>query len=128
MQVEKELEEKEERLSQYSASTEQLQQLQQSYEFTANVARQEEKVRRKEKEILEWREKQQREALEQAVARLEKRHSAYRRSLILEPEAEGPRRRSQSALGHSTFSTSGTQDLDQERCVDFLSGVFVMIS
>lgn len=114
-QVEKELEEKEERLSQYSASTEQLQQLQQSYEFTANVARQEEKVRRKEKEILEWREKQQREALEQAVARLEKRHSAYRRSLSLEPEAEGPRRRSQSALGQSTFRTSGTQDLDQKR-------------
>ncbi|XP_057188139.1 kinesin-like protein KIF16B isoform X2 [Triplophysa rosa] len=114
-QVEKELEEKEERLSQYSASTEQLQQLQQTYEFTANVARQEEKVRRKEKEILEWREKQQREALEQAVARLEKRHSTYRRSLSLEPEAEGPRRRSQSALGQSTFRTSGTQDLDQER-------------
>ncbi|KAA0722012.1 Kinesin-like protein KIF16B [Triplophysa tibetana] len=114
-QVEKELEEKEERLSQHSAITEQLQQLQQTYEFTANVARQEEKVRRKEKEILEWKEKQQREALEQAVMRLEKRHSAYRRSLSLEPEAEGPRRRSQSALGQSTFRMSGTQDLDQER-------------
>ncbi|XP_056621365.1 kinesin-like protein KIF16B isoform X4 [Triplophysa dalaica] len=114
-QVEKELEEKEERLSQHSASNEQLQQLQQTYEFAANVARQEEKVRRKEKEILEWKEKQQREALEQAVTRLEKRHSAYRRSLSLEPEAEGPRRRSQSALGQSTFRMSGTQDLDQER-------------
>uniref|UniRef100_A0A8C1VVM7 Kinesin-like protein KIF16B n=1 Tax=Cyprinus carpio TaxID=7962 RepID=A0A8C1VVM7_CYPCA len=98
-QVEKELEEKEERLSQYSASAEQLQQLQQSYAFTANVARQEEKVRRKEKEILEWKEKQQREALEQAVTRLERRHFAYRRSLSLEPDAEGPRKRSQSALG-----------------------------
>ncbi|XP_050949277.1 kinesin-like protein KIF16B [Labeo rohita] len=114
-QVEKELEEKEERLSQYSASAEQLQQLQQSYEFTANVARQEEKVRRKEKEILEWKEKQQREALEQAVARLERKHSAYRRSLSQEPDAEGPRKRSQSALGQSTFRFTGTQDLDQDR-------------
>ncbi|XP_073670449.1 kinesin-like protein KIF16B isoform X2 [Paramisgurnus dabryanus] len=114
-QVEKELEEKEERLCQYTASAEQLQQLQQSYEFTANVARQEEKVRRKEKEILEWKEKQQREALEQAVVRLEKRHSAYRRSLSLEPEAKGPRRRSQSELSQSTFKSTGTQDLDQER-------------
>ncbi|XP_016124809.1 kinesin-like protein KIF16B isoform X2 [Sinocyclocheilus grahami] len=114
-QVEKELEEKEERLSQYSASAEQLQQLQQSYEFTANVARQEEKVRRKEKEILEWKEKQQREVLEQAVARLERRHSTYRRSLSLEPDAEGPRKRSQSALGQSTSRFTGTQDLDQDR-------------
>ncbi|XP_077102190.1 kinesin-like protein KIF16B isoform X2 [Siphateles boraxobius] len=114
-QVEKELEEKEERLSQYSASAEQLQQLQQSYEFTANVARQEEKVRRKEKEILEWREKQQREALEQAVARLERKHSAYRRSLSLEPDPEGPRKRSQSAQGQSTSRFTGTQDLDQDR-------------
>ncbi|XP_067297025.1 kinesin-like protein KIF16B isoform X5 [Pseudorasbora parva] len=114
-QVEKELEEKEERLSQYSASAEQLQQLQQSYEFTANVARQEEKVRRKEKEILEWREKQQREALEQAVARLERKHSAYRRSLSLEPDTEGPRKRSQSAHGQSTSRFTGTQDLDQDR-------------
>ncbi|XP_051559155.1 kinesin-like protein KIF16B isoform X5 [Myxocyprinus asiaticus] len=114
-QVEKELEEKEERLSQYSVSAEQLQQLQQSYEFTANVARQEEKVRKKEKEILEWREKQQREALEQAVTRLERRHSALRRSLSLEPDAEKPRRRSQSARGQSTFRSTGTQDLDQER-------------
>ncbi|XP_048052175.1 kinesin-like protein KIF16B isoform X4 [Megalobrama amblycephala] len=113
-QVEKELEEKEERLSQYSASAEQLQQLQQSYEFTANVARQEEKVRRKEKEILEWREKQQREALEQAVARLERKHTAYRRSLSLEPDTEGPRRRSQSALGQSTSRFTGTQDMDQD--------------
>ncbi|XP_051992890.1 kinesin-like protein KIF16B isoform X2 [Xyrauchen texanus] len=114
-QVEKELEEKEERLSQYSSSAEQLQQLQQSYEFTANVSRQEEKVRRKEKEILEWREKQQREALEQAVARLERRHSALCKSLNLEPDIERPRRRSQSALGQSTFRSPGTQDLDQKR-------------
>uniref|UniRef100_A0A8C2KCX0 Kinesin-like protein KIF16B n=1 Tax=Cyprinus carpio TaxID=7962 RepID=A0A8C2KCX0_CYPCA len=114
-QVEKELEEKEERLSQYSASAEQLQQLQQSYAFTANVARQEEKVRRKEKEILEWKEKQQREALEQAVTRLERRHSAYRRSLSLEPDPEGPRKRSQSALGQSTSRFTRTQD--QDRCV-----------
>ncbi|XP_036413100.1 kinesin-like protein KIF16B isoform X2 [Colossoma macropomum] len=106
-QIEKELEEKEERLSQHSASAEQLQQLQQTYEFTANVARQEEKVRRKEQEILETQEKQQREALERAVARLERRHSAFRRSLSLEPEAEDGRRRSIVTLLGS--------ELDQER-------------
>uniref|UniRef100_A0A8B9HTP0 Kinesin family member 16B n=1 Tax=Astyanax mexicanus TaxID=7994 RepID=A0A8B9HTP0_ASTMX len=83
-QIEKELEEKEDRLFQHSANAEQLQQLQQTYEFTANVARQEEKVRRKEQEILETQEKQQREALERAVTQLERRHSAFRRSLSLE--------------------------------------------
>lgn len=92
-QVEKELEDQEEKLKLHRLSTQQLQQLQETYEFTANVARQEEKVRRKEKEILESKEKQQREALEQAVARLERRHSALRRSVSSEPEAEelGPR-------------------------------------
>ncbi|KAM9057560.1 kinesin-like protein KIF16B [Megaptera novaeangliae] len=78
-QVEKEMEEKEEQLAQYQASASQLQKLQATFEFTANVARQEEKVRRKEKEILESREKQQREALERAVARLERRQSALQR-------------------------------------------------
>ncbi|TRY92610.1 hypothetical protein DNTS_029267 [Danionella cerebrum] len=112
-QVEKELEEKEERLSQFCASAQQLQQLQQTYEFTANVARQEEKVRRKEKEILEWREKQQRQALEQAVIRLERKHSAYRRSLSQEPDAEGVRRRTLSIL--STGRTTATSDLEQDR-------------
>uniref|UniRef100_A0AAR2M4U1 Kinesin-like protein KIF16B n=1 Tax=Pygocentrus nattereri TaxID=42514 RepID=A0AAR2M4U1_PYGNA len=109
---EKELEEKEERLSQHSANAEQLQQLQQTYEFTANVARQEEKVRRKEQEILETQEKQQREELERAVARLERRHSAFRRSLSLEPEAEEGRRRSIVTLLGS--------ELDQERLNAFI--------
>uniref|UniRef100_A0AAR2LXC8 Kinesin-like protein KIF16B n=1 Tax=Pygocentrus nattereri TaxID=42514 RepID=A0AAR2LXC8_PYGNA len=110
--IEKELEEKEERLSQHSANAEQLQQLQQTYEFTANVARQEEKVRRKEQEILETQEKQQREELERAVARLERRHSAFRRSLSLEPEAEEGRRRSIVTLLGS--------ELDQERLNAFI--------
>ncbi|XP_058236397.1 kinesin-like protein KIF16B isoform X1 [Hemibagrus wyckioides] len=115
-QIEKELEEKQERLSQHSASAEQLLQLQQTYEFTANVARQEEKVRRKEQEILETREKQQREALEQAVARLERRHSALRRSLSLEPEAEEARRRSiVASLGHNSIRSAAVPELDQER-------------
>ncbi|KAM7394784.1 hypothetical protein PAMP_021567 [Pampus punctatissimus] len=87
-QVEKELEDKEEKLNLHWHSAQQLQQLQETYEFTANVARQEEKVRRKEKEILESKEKQQREAMEQAVARLERRHSALRRSISLEPEEQ----------------------------------------
>ncbi|XP_028928432.1 kinesin-like protein KIF16B isoform X3 [Ornithorhynchus anatinus] len=87
-QVEKEMEEKEEQLAQYRANANQLQKLQATFEFTANVARQEEKVRRKEKEILESREKQQREALEQAVAKLEKRHSALQRRSTLDLEIE----------------------------------------
>ncbi|XP_045078111.1 kinesin-like protein KIF16B isoform X9 [Coregonus clupeaformis] len=106
-QVEKELEEKEERLTSHCASAEQLQQLQETYEFTANVARQEEKVRRKEKEILESREKQQHEALEQAVARLERRQSALKRSVSLDLESEESRRKA-SILGPA-------RELDQER-------------
>uniref|UniRef100_A0A3B3DC91 Kinesin family member 16B n=1 Tax=Oryzias melastigma TaxID=30732 RepID=A0A3B3DC91_ORYME len=101
-QVEKELEDKEERLHLHWSSAQQLQQLQETYEFTTNVARQEEKVRRKEKEILESREKQQREAMEQAVSRLERRHSALRRSLSLEPDPEEPR-------------SSTAEEVDQQR-------------
>lgn len=104
-QVEKELEDKEEKLNLHWHHAQQLQQLQETYEFTANVARQEEKVRRKEKEILESKEKQQREAMEQAVARLERRHSALRRSVSLEPDAEEQNQRIQR---------TGT-DLDQQR-------------
>uniref|UniRef100_A0A8C8G682 Kinesin-like protein KIF16B n=1 Tax=Oncorhynchus tshawytscha TaxID=74940 RepID=A0A8C8G682_ONCTS len=107
-QVEKELEEKEERLTSHCASAEQLQQLQETYEFTANVARQEKKVRRKEKEILESREKQQRESLEQAVARLERRHSALRRSVSLDPESVESR--------HTASVLGPARELDQERC------------
>ncbi|OXB82867.1 UNVERIFIED_CONTAM: hypothetical protein H355_010437, partial [Colinus virginianus] len=87
-QIEKEIEDKGEQLAQYRASTNQLQQLQETFEFTANVARQEEKVRKKEKEILESREKQQREALEQAVAKLERRHSALQRRSTIDFEIE----------------------------------------
>uniref|UniRef100_A0A672HTA3 Kinesin-like protein KIF16B n=1 Tax=Salarias fasciatus TaxID=181472 RepID=A0A672HTA3_SALFA len=109
-EVEKELEEKEERLSAHWQSAQQLQQLQDTYEFTANVARQEEKVRRKEKEILESKEKQQREAMEQAVARLERRHSALRRSVSLESDAEEHRHHS------ATCRTPRTEaERDQQR-------------
>ncbi|XP_061291637.1 kinesin-like protein KIF16B isoform X6 [Bos javanicus] len=93
--VEKEMEEKEEQLAQYQASASQLQKLQATFEFTANVARQEEKVRRKEKEILESREQQQREALERAVARLERRHSALQRRCV---RAAGGEQARQEAL------------------------------
>ncbi|XP_047434153.1 kinesin-like protein KIF16B [Mugil cephalus] len=108
-QVEKELEDKEEKLNLHWHSAQQLQQLQETYEFTANVARQEEKVRRKEKEILESKEKQQREAMEQAVARLERRHSALRRSVSLDPESEEQRTRS------SVRNQRSGVDLDQQR-------------
>ncbi|XP_061627068.1 kinesin-like protein KIF16B isoform X2 [Phyllopteryx taeniolatus] len=87
-QVEKELEDKEEKLKVHRASAQQLQQLQETYCFTANVARQEDKVRRKEKEILEAKEKQQREAMEQAVARLERRHSVRKCDRSLETDAQ----------------------------------------
>ncbi|KAM6464130.1 kinesin-like protein KIF16B isoform 3-T3 [Liasis olivaceus] len=87
-EVEKEMEEKEEQLAQYRASASELQQLQETFEFTANVARQEEKVWKKEKEILESRQKQQREALEQAVAKLERRHSALQRHSTIEIEEQ----------------------------------------
>ncbi|XP_044045186.1 kinesin-like protein KIF16B isoform X4 [Siniperca chuatsi] len=109
-QVEKELEDKEEKLNLHWRSAQQLQQLQDTYEFTANVARQEEKVRRKEKEILESKEKQQREAMEQAVARLERRHSALRRSVSLEPDTEEQRHKS-SVIGNLRTGA----DLDQQR-------------
>ncbi|XP_010632415.1 kinesin-like protein KIF16B isoform X4 [Fukomys damarensis] len=92
-QVEKEMEEKEERLAQHQASAHQLQQLQATFEFTTNVARQEETVRRKEKEILESEEKQQREALEQAVAKLRRRHLALQQPLALGPDSEEQRQK-----------------------------------
>ncbi|XP_045902610.1 kinesin-like protein KIF16B isoform X2 [Micropterus dolomieu] len=109
-QVEKELEDKEEKLNVHWHSAQQLQQLQETYEFTANVARQEEKVRRKEKEILESKEKQQREAMEQAVARLERRHSALRRSVSLEPDTEEQKHKSSAIRNLRTGA-----DLDQQR-------------
>ncbi|XP_021110749.1 kinesin-like protein KIF16B isoform X3 [Heterocephalus glaber] len=92
-QVEKEMEEKEERLAQHQASARQLQQLQATFEFTTNIARQEEKVRRKEKEILESQEKQQREALEQAVAKLWHRQLALQQHSTLGLEGEKERQK-----------------------------------
>uniref|UniRef100_A0A7N8Y4W9 Kinesin-like protein KIF16B n=1 Tax=Mastacembelus armatus TaxID=205130 RepID=A0A7N8Y4W9_9TELE len=111
-QVEKELEDKEEKINLHRHSAHQLQQLQETYEFTANVARQEEKVRQKEKEILESKEKQQREAMEQAVSRLERRHSALRRSISLEPNTEEQRPNSSVQRNLRTGA-----DLEQQRFV-----------
>ncbi|RMB89426.1 hypothetical protein DUI87_34092 [Hirundo rustica rustica] len=108
-QIEKEIEEKEEQLAQYRASTNQLQQLQETFEFTANVARQEGKVRKKEKEILESREKQQREALEQAVAKLERRHSALQRRSTMDFEIEGQKQKL-ATLNNSCGKQAGLQD------------------
>ncbi|XP_035865441.1 kinesin-like protein KIF16B isoform X1 [Phyllostomus discolor] len=107
-QVEKEMEEKEEQLAQYQANASQLQKLQATFEFTANIARQEEKVRKKEKEILESREKQQREALELAVARLERRHSALQRRSTLGLEIEEQRQKL-ATLNSSSSEQSGLQ-------------------
>ncbi|XP_013367784.1 PREDICTED: kinesin-like protein KIF16B isoform X2 [Chinchilla lanigera] len=92
-QVEKEMEEKEERLAQHRASARQLQQLQATFEFTTSVARQEKKVRKREKEILESQEKHQREALEWAEAKLQRRHPAQQRHSALGPEGEEQRRK-----------------------------------
>ncbi|NXN49573.1 KI16B protein, partial [Rynchops niger] len=107
-QIEKEIEEKEEQLAQYRASTNQLQQLQETFEFTANVARQEEKVRKKEKEILESREKQQRQALEQAVAKLERRHSALQRRSTIDFEIEEQKQKL-ATLNNSCSEQAGLQ-------------------
>uniref|UniRef100_A0A8C0LUY0 Kinesin-like protein KIF16B n=1 Tax=Canis lupus dingo TaxID=286419 RepID=A0A8C0LUY0_CANLU len=107
-QVEKEMEEKEEQLAQYQANASQLQKLQATFEFTAHIARQEEKVRKKEKEILESREKQQREALERAVARLERRHSALQRRSTLGLEIEEQRQKL-ATLHSSSSEQSGLQ-------------------
>ncbi|XP_020137592.2 kinesin-like protein KIF16B isoform X1 [Microcebus murinus] len=123
-QVEKEIEEKEEQLAQYQANASQLQKLQATFEFTANIARQEEKVRKKEKEILESREKQQREALERAVARLERRHSALQRRSTLGLEIEEQRQklatlhsssREQSGLRASLEAEQEALEKDRER-------------
>lgn len=110
-QVEKEMEDKEEQLAQYQANASQLQKLQATFEFTANIARQEEKVRKKEKEILESREKQQREALELAVARLERRHSALQRRSTLGLEIEEQRQKlaTLSSSSSSSSQQSGLQ-------------------
>ncbi|XP_007525822.1 kinesin-like protein KIF16B isoform X3 [Erinaceus europaeus] len=105
-EVEKEIEEKEEQLAQYHANASQLQKLQATFEFTANIARQEEKVRKKEKEILESREKQQREALERAVAKLERRHSALQRRSTLGLEMEEQRQKL-ATLNSSCSEQSG---------------------
>nr|XP_041571390.1 kinesin-like protein KIF16B isoform X5 [Taeniopygia guttata] len=107
-QIEKEIEEKEEQLAQYRASTNQLQQLQETFEFTANVARQEGKVRKKEKEILESREKQQREALEQAVAKLERRHFALQRRSTIDFEIEEQKQKL-ATLNNSCGEQAGLQ-------------------
>uniref|UniRef100_A0A671VUP8 Kinesin-like protein KIF16B n=1 Tax=Sparus aurata TaxID=8175 RepID=A0A671VUP8_SPAAU len=114
-QVEKELEDKEEKLNLHWNSAQQLQQLQETYEFTANVARQEEKVRRKEKEILESKEKQQREAMEQAVARLERRHSALRRSVSIETDAEEQRHKSSVTRNQRTGSVNTPREIQKLR-------------
>lgn len=91
-QVERELEKKEEPVTEYQANASQLQQLQATFQFTANVSRQEANVREKEKEILEYQ-NQQREALEQAVAKLEQRRSALQRCSPLDLEVQEQRQK-----------------------------------
>uniref|UniRef100_A0A3P9NAX3 Kinesin-like protein KIF16B n=1 Tax=Poecilia reticulata TaxID=8081 RepID=A0A3P9NAX3_POERE len=109
-QVEKELEETQDKLHLQWHGAQQLQQLQESCEFTANVARQEEKVRRKEREILAWREAQQREALEQAVARLERRHAALRPDRRVEQEIQELRRRISESENQNRAQSVGTEE------------------
>ncbi|RXN01556.1 Kinesin-like protein KIF16B [Acipenser ruthenus] len=113
-QIEKEIEEKAEQLALYCANIVQMQQLQETYEFTANVARQEEKVRRKEKEILESREKQHREALEQAVAKLERRHSTLQHQSTIELKIEEQKRKLAS-LNKSEEQAGLEASLEAER-------------
>ncbi|MBN3320234.1 KI16B protein, partial [Atractosteus spatula] len=90
-QIEKEIEEKAEQLALYCASADQLQQLQETYEFTANVARQEEK----------------------AVAKLERRHSALQRQSTIELEIEEQKRKLAS-LHHSEEQVGLQASLEAE--------------
>ncbi|XP_036748016.2 kinesin-like protein KIF16B isoform X2 [Manis pentadactyla] len=113
--VEKEMEEKQEQLAQYQANASQLQKLQATFEFTANVARQEEKVRKKEKEILESREKQQREALERAVARLERRHWALQRRSTLGLEIQEQRQKLATLHGDGSGQAGLQVSLEAEQ-------------
>lgn len=113
--VEKEMEEKQEQLAQYQANASQLQKLQATFEFTANVARQEEKVRKKEKEILESREKQQREALERAVARLERRHWALQGRSTLGLEIQEQRQKLATLHGDGSGQAGLQASLEAEQ-------------
>ncbi|XP_048204726.1 kinesin-like protein KIF16B isoform X6 [Perognathus longimembris pacificus] len=114
-QVEKEMEEKEEQLAQYQTRASELQQLQATFEFTANVARQEDKVRKKEKEILESQEKQQREALERAVAKLERRRSALQRHSTLGLEIQEQRQKLATLRGSSSGQAGLHAGLEAEQ-------------
>ncbi|XP_078261788.1 kinesin-like protein KIF16B [Rhinoraja longicauda] len=113
-QTEKEIEEKGEQLAHYRVSADQLQQLQQTYEFTANIARQEEKVRMKEKEIIESQEKQQREALEQAVAKIERRHSALQRHSAIDLEIEEQKQKLATLNGCEEADLQDTLEAEQK--------------
>lgn len=104
--VEKEMEENEERLAQHRASACQLQQLQATFEVTTSAGRKE-NVRKKEKEIAQSWEKQQREVLERAVAKLRARHSA--RHWRPTPGPEGEEQRWKPAAWSSSSELSRLQ-------------------
>ncbi|CAO2578570.1 Kinesin-like protein KIF16B [Lemmus lemmus] len=112
-QVERELEKKEEPFTEYQANASQLQQLQATFQFTTNVTRQEENVKKKEKEILESGENQQREALEQAVAKLEQSRSALQRCSTLDLEVQEQRQKLSSL--HSTEHSGLQASLDAKQ-------------
>nr|XP_045012192.1 kinesin-like protein KIF16B isoform X2 [Jaculus jaculus] len=113
-QVEKEVGEKAEQIAQHQTNVSQLQQLQATLEFTANIAQQEERVRKKEKEILESQEKQQIEALEHAMAKLERRSSALQRHSILGLEIQEQKQKLVS-LHHSTEQSGLWASLEAEQ-------------
>ncbi|CAL8334143.1 unnamed protein product [Lota lota] len=119
--VEQELREKEERMLHLLHSEQELRQLEETYEFAANVARQEEKVMRKEKEILQNKEVQQKEAMEQAVSRLERRRWALQHSASQDPreeeeeEVQRRRRRRSGAPGGEEEQEKVEQEIQKLR-------------
>ncbi|XP_056442682.1 kinesin-like protein KIF16B [Gadus chalcogrammus] len=121
--VEEELREKEERMRRLRRSEEELRQLQETYEFAADVAQQEGKVTRKEKEILQSKEAQQKEAMEQALSRLERRRWALQHSPSQDPleeeeeqeEEEVQRRRKSGAPGGAEEQEKVERDLEELR-------------
>ncbi|XP_061889039.1 kinesin-like protein KIF16B isoform X2 [Entelurus aequoreus] len=114
-QVEKELQEKEDKLELHRANARHLLHLQENLRFTADVGRQEENVRRKEKEILESKDKQQQEAMEEAVGRLERRHWALRCCTSLEEKGAHGEEQDMRTEGNCTTHLHTLQPLSDHR-------------
>ncbi|XP_004697876.1 kinesin-like protein KIF16B isoform X2 [Echinops telfairi] len=114
-QVEKEVEEKDEQLVHCQASASELQKRQATLEFNAKITRQEERVKKKEKEVLEGPEKQHREAWGQAIVKLERRHAALQSSSSLNLESEEQKLKRSTQNSSSSVQAALRASLNAER-------------